>query len=130
MSVHFKKPVTRSLFLSKSVVIFVVVILKMTTLFERNEDPVTGFLKWTDFSHVIFIIYFELFPSFWCISFLYRGSPTHVVFTTPDPIIVIFGLFMHKWGIFEFNRPLVCIIICIFSDLFASILAANNANEA
>ena len=37
-SVHFKKPVTRSSFLSKSVVIFVVVILKMTTLFERNED--------------------------------------------------------------------------------------------
>ena len=31
-SVHFKKPV-------------VVVILKMTTLFERNEDRVTGFLK-------------------------------------------------------------------------------------
>ena len=44
-SVHFKKPVTRSSFLSKSVVIFVVVILKMTTLFERNEDRVTGFLK-------------------------------------------------------------------------------------
>jgi hypothetical protein len=32
-------------FLSKSVVIFVIVILKMTTLFERNEDRVTGFLK-------------------------------------------------------------------------------------
>ena len=44
-SVHFKKPVTQSSFLSKSVVIFVVVILKMTTLFERNEDRVTGFLK-------------------------------------------------------------------------------------
>ena len=44
-SVHFKKAVTRSSFLSKSVVIFVVVILKMTTLFERNEDRVTGFLK-------------------------------------------------------------------------------------
>ena len=43
-SVHFKKPVTRSSFLSKSV-IFVIVILKMTTLFERNEDRVTGFLK-------------------------------------------------------------------------------------
>ena len=44
-SVHFKKPVMRSSFLSKSVVIFVVVILKMTTLFERNEDRITGFLK-------------------------------------------------------------------------------------
>ena len=44
-SVHFKKPVTRSSFLSKSVVIFVVVILKMTTLFARNEDRVTDFLK-------------------------------------------------------------------------------------
>ena len=44
-SVHFKKPVTGSSFLSKSVVIFVVVILKMTMLFERNEDRVTGFLK-------------------------------------------------------------------------------------
>ena len=44
-SVHFKKPVTRSSFLSKSVVIFVVVILKMATLFERNEDGVTGFFK-------------------------------------------------------------------------------------
>ena len=43
--VHFKNPVTRSSFLSKSVVIFVVVILKMTTLFGRNEDRVTGFLK-------------------------------------------------------------------------------------
>ena len=43
-SVHFKKPVTQS-FLSKSVVIFAVIILKMTTLFERNEDRVTGFLK-------------------------------------------------------------------------------------
>ena len=49
-SVHFKKPVTRSSFLSKRVVIFVVVILKMTTLFERNEDRVTGFLKWMDFT--------------------------------------------------------------------------------
>ena len=44
-SVHFKKPVTRFSFPSKSVFIFVVVILKMTTLFERNEDRVTGFLK-------------------------------------------------------------------------------------
>ena len=44
-SVDFKKPVTESSFLSKSVVIFVVLILKMTTLFERNEDRVTGFLK-------------------------------------------------------------------------------------
>ena len=44
-SVHFKMPVTQSSFLSKSVVIFIVVILKMTTLFERNEDRVTGFLK-------------------------------------------------------------------------------------
>ena len=51
-SVHSKKPVTQSSFLSKSVVIFVVVILKMTTLFERNEDGVTGFLKWTDFSTI------------------------------------------------------------------------------
>ena len=49
-SVHFKKPVARSSFLSKSVVIFVVVILKVTTLFKRNEDRVTDFLKWTDFS--------------------------------------------------------------------------------
>ena len=39
-SVHFKKPVTGFSFLSKSVVIFVVVKLKMTTLFERNEDRV------------------------------------------------------------------------------------------
>ena len=44
-SVHFKRPVTRSSFLSKSVVRFVVVILKMTTLFKRNEDHVTSFLK-------------------------------------------------------------------------------------
>ena len=44
-SVHFKKPVTRFSFLSKSVVIFVVVILKMTILFERNEDRITGFLN-------------------------------------------------------------------------------------
>ena len=44
-SIHFKKPVTRSSFLSKSVVIYVVVTWKMTTLFERNEDRVTGFLK-------------------------------------------------------------------------------------
>jgi hypothetical protein len=44
-SVHFKKPVTQSSLLSKSVVICVVVILKMTTLLERNEDRLTGFLK-------------------------------------------------------------------------------------
>ena len=50
-SVHFKKPVTWSSFLTKSVVIFVVIILKMTTLFGKNEDRVTGFLKWTDFNH-------------------------------------------------------------------------------
>ena len=49
--VHFKKPFTWSSFLTKSVVIFVVVILKMTTLFGRNEDRVTGFLKWMDFNH-------------------------------------------------------------------------------
>ena len=53
-SVHFKKPVTRSSYLTKSVVIFVVVILKMTTLFARNEDRVTGFLKWTDFTKLPF----------------------------------------------------------------------------
>ena len=53
-SIHFKKSVTRSSFLSKSVVIFVIVILKMTTLFERNEDRVTGFLKWTDFRYIYF----------------------------------------------------------------------------
>ena len=47
-SVHFT--VTRSSICSKIVVIFVVVTLKMTTLFERNEDRVTGFLKWADFS--------------------------------------------------------------------------------
>ena len=52
--VHFKKPVTQSSFLSKSIVIFVVVILKMTTLFERNEDHVIGFLKWMDFSSGLF----------------------------------------------------------------------------
>ena len=44
-SVHFKKPVTRFLFLSKSVVIFNIITANMTTLFERNEDRVTGFLK-------------------------------------------------------------------------------------
>ena len=49
-SVHFKKPVTRSSFLSKSVVIFNITITNMTTHFERNEDRITGFLKWTDFS--------------------------------------------------------------------------------
>ena len=48
-SVHFKKQVTRSSFLSKSVVIFNITTTNMTTLFERNEDRVTGFLKWTDF---------------------------------------------------------------------------------
>ena len=44
-SVHFKKPVTRSSFLSKSVVIFNTTTTNMTTLFERNEDRVTGFLN-------------------------------------------------------------------------------------
>ena len=46
--VHFKKPVTGSSFLSKSVVIFtdfVLISAKMTALFKRNEDRVTGFLK-------------------------------------------------------------------------------------
>ena len=52
VSIHFKKPLTRSSFLSKSVVIFAEIktkSVKMTTLFERNEDRVTGFLKWRDF---------------------------------------------------------------------------------
>ena len=44
-SVHFKKPVMRSSFLSKSVVIFNITTTNMTTLFERNEDRVTGFLR-------------------------------------------------------------------------------------
>ena len=44
-SVHFKKPVARFSFLSKSVVIFNIAATNMTTLFERNEDRVTGFLK-------------------------------------------------------------------------------------
>ena len=47
-SVHFKKSVTRSSFLSKRVVIFAEIktkTAKMTTLFERNEDRVTDFLK-------------------------------------------------------------------------------------
>ena len=44
-SVHFKKPVTRSSFLSKSVVIFNITATNMTTLFERNEDSATVFLK-------------------------------------------------------------------------------------
>ena len=50
-SVHFKKPVTWSSFLSKSFVIFNITTTNMTTLFERNEDRVTGFLKWTDFKN-------------------------------------------------------------------------------
>ena len=49
-SVHFKKPVTRFSFLSKSVVTFNIITTNMTTIFARNEDRVTGFLKWTDFS--------------------------------------------------------------------------------
>ena len=44
-SVHFKKPVTGSSFLSKNVVIFNITTTNMTTTFERNEDRVTGFLK-------------------------------------------------------------------------------------
>ena len=46
--IHFKKPDARSSFLSKSVVIFakfVLISAKMTTLFARNENRVTGFLK-------------------------------------------------------------------------------------
>ena len=39
-SVHFEKPVTRSSFLSKSVVIFNITTTNLTTLFERNEDRV------------------------------------------------------------------------------------------
>ena len=45
-SVHLKKPVvTRFSFLSKNVVIFNITTTNMTTIFERNEDCVTGFLK-------------------------------------------------------------------------------------
>ena len=46
--VHFKKSVTRSSFLAKSVVIFsdfVFISVKMTTLFSRNDNCVTDFLK-------------------------------------------------------------------------------------
>jgi hypothetical protein len=44
---------TRSSFLSKSVVIFTDFVLISATLFERNEDRVSGFLKWTDFSLIL-----------------------------------------------------------------------------
>ena len=47
-SVHFKKSVTRFSFLAKSVVIFTEIKTKsekMTTLFARNDDRVTDFLK-------------------------------------------------------------------------------------
>ena len=35
---------------------------------------------------------------------MYRGSPTYAVFTTADPTTVIFGLCLHKWGIFRVSR--------------------------
>ena len=63
-SVHFKKPVTRSSFLSKSVVIFNITTTNMTTLFERNENRVTGFLKWTDFIWFFFSVLTEFFFQF------------------------------------------------------------------
>ena len=45
-SVHFKKPLKRSSFLSKSVVIFTdFVLISAKALLERNEDRVTGSLK-------------------------------------------------------------------------------------
>ena len=44
-SVHLKKPVTPSSFLSKSVAIFKITTTNMTTLFERNEDRVTDFSR-------------------------------------------------------------------------------------
>ena len=47
-TVHFKKSVTRSSFLAKSAVVFAGIktkSAKMTTLFARNEDRVTKFLK-------------------------------------------------------------------------------------
>ena len=43
-SIHFKKPVTRSSFLSRSVVINLTT-TNTTTLFERHEDRVTAILK-------------------------------------------------------------------------------------
>ena len=69
-SVHFKKPVTRSPFLSKSVFIFNITLTNMTTLFERNEDRVTGFLKWTDFSHWKFLYSAQIMHctvQYWCL---------------------------------------------------------------
>ena len=51
-SIHFKRSVTRFSFLAKSVVIFsdfVLISVKMTTLFARNENRGTDFLKWMDF---------------------------------------------------------------------------------
>ena len=46
-SVHFKKSVTRSSFLAKSVIFAGIKTksAKMTTIFARNEDRVTDFLK-------------------------------------------------------------------------------------
>ena len=31
---------------------------------------------------------------------IYRGSPTYAVFTTAYPTKAVFGLWMHKWGVF------------------------------
>ena len=56
-SVHFKNPVTQSSFLSKALS-FCWLCFDFTendNTFERNEDRVTGFLKWTNFRCYLFL---------------------------------------------------------------------------
>ena len=47
----------------------------MTTLFERNEDRVTGFLKWTDFTCTFFFINF-----YWTKNYNPNGKSNNLTF--------------------------------------------------
>ena len=114
-SVHFKKPVTRSSFLSKSVVIFNITTTNMITLFERNEDPVTGVLKWTDFRSFLQIIICQLgfttvnnrikqLPNKFETHLRVYSSSSNVIKSTPSPQLNLLQILVTWIVAFHFDK--------------------------
>ena len=73
-----------------------VVVLLYLAHFWSCIQPVFSWCKLTLSSFCIWHT-FGVACNLWAI---YRGSPTYAVFTTAYPTKAVFGLWMHKWGVF------------------------------
>ena len=105
-SVHFEKTVTWSSFLSKSVVI-----LKITTLFERNEGRVTGYLKWTDFSTP-----YQKIGDLFCPVHI-SGLSHSVLNKSPPKCLFVLFFEIANWtrislDLTEYSKPADCYCMC------------------